>query len=1672
MSLDPKKLEQLLEQLADEVLTFIEQREAEQVAYGIYDVTMTGAEVINNFQPSEDIQLGAEKRTEAVKKALEQLDNNLQIIRFDKEKFPHKWVFRSRIAETVRLLSKLRQRIVTEENRRPGHRISNSKRLVNDVKFSVAVRCVPRRKTQVDEYLTPLLNGNEAQQQAANIFQEVIQAAFPKLEMSGFQSRTFKEILQTIELDEQRGIEKGVVVTASTGAGKTYAFFLPVLAKIILERCLRGKEGVKAICIYPRVALSENQLNDFIDWVFHLNEILRNQNLPAVTIGIESGAAVYGHHEFQNPDEKRQDGKTKKEWLSEVRGWAFADNYQGYLLPFAYCVGTQGKTCKTEKQQLLADLKQPNRVFCPICHQEYPFIKFNREVMKEQPPDLLIATTESLHQRLTSSCYQYLFGTERFCAPSVVMLDEIHLQTSTAGTQVALLLRRLLARIRLGKQERQPNRTQQANLAFVGLSATIAQPRQFLSELSGIPSLWIEEVKPEEDEMQVRGAERFIFLRAEENEDTAVISTLIQTAMCVLHTMPQPSPDSELKRYRTFGFVQSLDIVGRWLYQMQDAEKVREEQEERRKHFPGRYPKSKITEWPIEDIPLFAYRFPPYNRQLFPHFFGQNIEINCDCQRGQPNQQCPFFQAGECWWILSQKDKVQNKPVACQKSLKIIRKSGSDRARPIGSEDDLIITTSALEVGYDDEALMCVIQYMAPSNVASFVQRKGRGGRQTGTRPIVVTVLSPYKATDLFLFRNEHQLTDPTFKKLPLNSQNRYLQRIHGFYAFFDWLAYRASRVEIDIELRELQRLSYQYLMEQTANASVLLAFKHYLQNTFSITDDEVLTKILSEESDGLLCRIFRDALMTKLHQKFERERLSSVNTRDLLNRHLPENLFSDINLPEVRVKYHSNDERGKPESISLALSETIPGNVTFRGGQDSTWIPPILSDDEPEMIEVNRYYPECDPEKTKEIKAVHLPMRALQLVGINPQNTRRLKMYRPTKINPVKFSNQYNSSLWSCDTDTNELRPYQNADEAGQNLRQLAHSSEAYPISAAEIEPESDTPTPEYTFTPQDACIACDSLGQRLVKEIVLHSDESDNLNMLDVRRIILGSQYTLKFHKANDEELRGVVGFTADQDSTVNCTLGYEMTTEGIKIDLAPDILQDLKLLDSTKANIRFNAIRHAFITKLTVEYQANYFAAENLADVLLTIVDSWCYGEGQTLEELRNWFCKGDETFERWYEEIVDGDRQFSNKKKKALRQLVEHPTNDYLLIFLDIYAEIHQAGQLYHWYLHDSFKYSITQAFKQVAQEVAGVEALNYVAAWTYLHTDYKNRAVNQPIWLYEIGSGGIGVMRATHNLLRNEPDRLWTTLAHKMTHCPTAQGEALLRHLLTQSPDWLAHCEDLVKQVTDIGSSDSRQAAIETLLAQVRRQLGVLVRQAQLKTLLRVFIPDYTETLDGEPLVNWKLFREINHEFLPDCGKQFGRDPSFAEAQAVLYRRVAQAFKEKQTPPYPELEKLLRIYQAEYGSQAELEIRRAFKAAVERRLLLTCRCTCPSCLDDRSGDIEAPGMSRNLLNRPLLTEWLTQVRANQTLSVEGTEGHEIICQRIRKLLENGCRAIYLRVRGDRLDSLCQTISYLTDVGIDTEFGMVWPMITDIQTIYTNELTATSHPQIEVTIRPIE
>ena len=56
---------------------------------------------------------------------------------------------------------------------------------------------------------------------------------------------------------------------------------------------------------------------------------------------------------------------------------------------------------------------------------------------------------------------------------------------------------------------------------------------------------------------------------------------------------------------------------------------------------------------------------------------------------------------------------------------------------------DVVVATSSLEVGVDDN-VGAVIQHKSPRNMASFLQRKERGGRSKYMRPWTGVVLSDY----------------------------------------------------------------------------------------------------------------------------------------------------------------------------------------------------------------------------------------------------------------------------------------------------------------------------------------------------------------------------------------------------------------------------------------------------------------------------------------------------------------------------------------------------------------------------------------------------------------------------------------------------------------------------------------------------------------------------------------------------------------------------------------------------------------------------------------------------------------------------------------------------------------------------------------------------------------
>jgi hypothetical protein len=1593
-------------ELLDSILTFIERREAEQIQYGLYDALLTGGEVLDAFLSEPE---------QKVRAALTALWQRGRIIRFEENADHREWLLRSRIAETVRLVGKLRQRISDSERELLKARADRSPRLVHDLKFEVQRRYAPARDLPMADLVAPLRTHHP---EAAHILEALFPAA--EFQFSGFQQRAFQAIADHILLRPQRGNVQGAVVTASTGAGKTYAFFLPVLAHCLVEKGLHGRAGVKAICIYPRVALSENQLEDFVRLLYQVNQHLPPER--AITVGIDSGASPYTVYDFTRSDHH---------YLQRNRGWRWEEAEARYVCPFARCPICDG--------ELAVQQTEPGRIFCTACGESHPFILYAKEQFREAPPDVLVATTESLNTRMMDSAYQMLFGDADVPPPAVVMLDEIHLQSSTKGMQIGFLLRRLAARIRQAAQTH-PHRP---NLMLVGLSATIAQPQAFFSDLTGLPPASIDVVAPEESEMIAAGAERYLFVRAEQEEDTAVISTLLQTAMALVHTMPETSPEEQaggIAKYKTFGFAQSLDIVGRWFYQLSDAEKVNRWNVKAREGLPPEL-------WPIEHTPLYWYRMPGHNRRLFPDFFGKGLGSEpCPCpQRGYPDRECVYFQEGECWWAMVQ---------GLQDPMRLKRKSAQDRLVQIGPEDDLIITTTALEVGYDDASLMGVIQYQSPSNVASFVQRKGRGGRAVGSRPIVAAVLSPYKTGDVFLYQNHHLLVEPEFQKLPLNPANPFLQRIHGFYALIDWLAYRAAQRGMRLKLGKMEAPDYAALRQLTDQAKVLDAFGDYLADAFHLQDDPArLQQLLvdpdsrSWNDDGILTQGL-SSLMDALHRAYDKGQGGPVDARaDVLHDYLPQNLFSDINLPELDVLY---DRKHKTEDVSLGLSVALPGNVTFRSGYGSCWIAPPVGEGQVFILE-EAYTLSQDRRHEIPIEATSLPRRIEQLIQAHGRLPRAFSMLRPTEVRLKLFGPRDRSRWWLDRSKAPGAWIYVPPSEdwpQGKNIRRVRHASSAYPVGFTQVTPPSAVGR-RFSFVPQgnESRAIFNDLGRALFKRLDFASDV-DHGRLIKVQRVIVGSRYSLALDLERDP-LDGVVTFARRESPDELTAIGYEMATEGITFTLSelPSEVgsERMPVSEETAARLQRNFVKHAVVTELSAQPAINYFAAERLAEVLLTVANLLTHDQSWPLDTFTSACRSGSDELRGLLSGVINRVYHLSRKKTRATLELFNR--DEVRALFAERYVDICAGGPLYRRYLEDTFVHTLKHALKQTAQTLAGVEAMEYVSAYTQLNVDFGELR-DRPIWLYELGMGGVGVLRTVQDVLRDQPSRFWRTLKTLLLICDTEQEDHLLLDVLAQPEDILDTLHALVGQIHAATTSAARQEALHGLRQGLRRTCGLFPQRTHIRLLVKLFSDDYAQR--GVGLRNWRLYRELNVGWIPALTQRLGRRPTPVEARGFLHYEFTHQDGDRRDGArrtYPELARLLDLYQREYGGS---DVRRVFENGVGRRLLLNCVDACPTCLDEGVGcQIDPPGLSALTLSRVLVNEVLDGLRQGRTLTCTGAESPAALADRIAALFQQDLTSpVFVKAPGDLANALARLLSHLTDYGVVDRLERRYPRVTQV------------------------
>jgi hypothetical protein len=652
-----------------------------------------------------------------------------------------------------------------------------------------------------------------------------------------------------------------IAIAADTGSGKTEAACLPLIAGALADR-LKGIKGVRAVLAYPRIRLVANQAQRLAKYLAACSQDSQASNLPLLTLAMQvkdvPDSFVKMHERY-------------------AETWPLAGR-NAYRFPFFAC-----PACGDVLHLRHGEGRDgADALVCSRGDWRFDGWIGSKDQLRLTPPALFLPTTDSLHQWLHDPRSGRLFGDDpKFVPPRALLADEIHLYTHIHGAQVGLALQRLAARATT-------NDTARRETVAIGMSATIGDPARAWGRLIGRTE--VEVIRPElgQTDPNPRGREYFFFIQPEvesRGADIAGASTTIQSLMCLGHGMRRRTGAEG--GYRALVFFDSIDKMRRLHGAYIDAEDNRE---------------------------LASFRTSAYGDD------AQGQPQNACC--GEPVG-CDRFRDGECWWFAANDPRqfgasgrrVPGSPLRVAPTPIYSGTSGDAEALVKGA--DVVFATSSLEVGYDDPDITLVYQHYAPQNLASFVQRKGRGGRGVDDRPLTAVTLSIYSPRDTWWFRRPHEMVSPTGFQAPLNPDNAFVRRGQALSALLDGLARRLFGTSGEIVNGEPNRQALEdadHLVEATFGSAI------WTELGFVDVHDFWAAAYGARSGPGV----------PRFLNQF-RQNLTWA----------PDVLFDTINLPALAVQ-GPDVSGGQREDISLAFSTVAPGNATRRYSATAVhWRPP-----------------------------------------------------------------------------------------------------------------------------------------------------------------------------------------------------------------------------------------------------------------------------------------------------------------------------------------------------------------------------------------------------------------------------------------------------------------------------------------------------------------------------------------------------------------------------------------------------------------------------------------------------------------------------------------------------------------------------------------------------------
>lgn len=837
------------------VLDELENREARLLSWGVAEVTLSRSEVLGAIN-----KVDSDAPPESV---LEKLLGQNLLVRVAPD------LFRTRTAETVRLAAGLRQWFgsgdygqVKEGGMHPDHPDQNlpelaelgkwedCKRLVSDFRFRAVPRSRPSRNRSRSEVLEGLrAHGSEAAVRA-------LEGVLPE-NISRFQEDSLRTLLEWGAGDR----DTAAIVTAGTGAGKTYAFFLPVLAQ--LATAPRVGDCPQVLAIYPRNVLLKDQLRVAFGLCRNLDAATRRAGRVPLSTG-----ALFGDVPW--------DSRSVSEKPAGKGGWV--QRGQGHICPFFACPKCGRETVWTS-QDRSRDLQ---RLKCMQCghRTENGEIVLTRKRLSKSPPDLLFISMEMLNTWLQRTDVDKVIG-GRLASPRFVLLDEVHTYGGVTGAQNAYVLRRWRSRVY----------AKDRSVAWVGLSATLERPVDFFRQLVPISQhAEVLHLHPADDDLEEVGKQYALILKGNPFTQAALLAVTIQALMLLERTctLPRSVPEKDWRSgvfgHKTFAFTDTLDVFSRLEGDLTDAE-------------------GKLLPW---------------LRSTHPD------ETKGDRERR--------MQAGQCWDLAESSGWSLGNPLAVR-SLSSKWQDNLDGA-------DVVVATSSLEVGFDDDEVNAVLQHKTPKDWASYLQRIGRAGRQITMRPWAITVLSDY-GRDGVAFQNYHEFFEPALRYKPVPVENAYVLRIQAAFAVLDLLAEQTQVGGLAWELTQgLRRVPPEEPGLQQGRERILRKIDEWLADPGSLR--EKLRQRLRWPQEGLLDSAlyqpprsllyeFLPALARLVRGEGTPAESSSAGP---LAYFLPRALFQPLDLPEVELRFEDSDGQVESMPVEQFLSEFAPLKASKRYSQ------------------------------------------------------------------------------------------------------------------------------------------------------------------------------------------------------------------------------------------------------------------------------------------------------------------------------------------------------------------------------------------------------------------------------------------------------------------------------------------------------------------------------------------------------------------------------------------------------------------------------------------------------------------------------------------------------------------------------------------------------------------